>query len=46
MWHAHAKEDELFHVVKGQLHMEFRDRVEVVNPGEIIVIPKVVEHRP
>ena len=40
VWHAHAEEDELFHVVKGQLHMEFRDRTEVVNPGEIIVIPK------
>ena len=45
VWHAHAEEDELFHVVKGQLHMEFRDRTEVVNPGEIIVIPKGVEHR-
>ncbi|MEL0300648.1 MAG: cupin domain-containing protein [Flavobacteriaceae bacterium] len=46
VWHAHAEEDELFHVVKGQLRMEFRDRIEVVNPGEIIVIPKGVEHRP
>lgn len=46
VWHAHAKEDELFHVVKGQLRMEFRDRVEVINPGEIIVVPKGVEHRP
>ena len=46
VWHAHAKEDELFHVVKGELRMEFRDRVEVINPGEIIVVPKGVEHRP
>ena len=33
-------------MIKGQLRMEFRDRIEVVNPGEIIVIPKGVEHRP
>jgi len=46
VWHAHAEEDELFHVVKGQLQMQFRDRTEVVNPGEIIVVPKGVEHRP
>lgn len=46
VWHAHAEEDELFHVVKGQLRMEFRDGVKVVNPGEIIVVPKGVEHRP
>jgi mannose-6-phosphate isomerase-like protein (cupin superfamily) len=26
--------------------MEFRDRIEVVNPGAIIVIPKGIEHRP
>ena len=43
VWHAHAEEDELFHVVKGQLRMEFRDCIEVVNLG--IVIPRV-EHRP
>lgn len=45
-WHKHDHEDELFLVYKGVLHMEFRDRVEVVNEGEIIVIPKGVEHRP
>ncbi|MEM8999478.1 MAG: cupin domain-containing protein [Bacteroidota bacterium] len=46
VWHAHAHEDELFQVLKGTLYMQFRDRTEVVNEGEIIVVPKGVEHNP
>lgn len=46
VWHAHADEDELFQVLKGTLYMQFRDRTEVVKEGEIIVIPKGVEHCP
>ena len=44
VWHSHENEDELFQVVKGTLYMQFRDRTEVVNQGEIIVVPKGVEH--
>ncbi len=29
-----------------QARMEFRDRVVVVEPGEFIVVPRGVEHRP
>ena len=46
VWHAHAEEDELFQVLKGTLYMQFRDRTEVVKEGEIIVVPKGVEHCP
>ncbi|MDN3491876.1 cupin domain-containing protein [Winogradskyella bathintestinalis] len=46
VWHSHADEDELFQVIKGTLYMQFRDRTEVVNEGEIIVVPKGVEHNP
>lgn len=46
VWHAHEHEDELFQIVKGTLYMQFRDRTEVVNEGEIIVVPKGVEHNP
>ncbi|RYC50893.1 cupin domain-containing protein [Flagellimonas olearia] len=46
VWHAHEHEDELFQVIKGTLYMQFRDRTEVVKEGEIIVIPKGVEHNP
>lgn len=46
VWHAHENEDELFQVIKGTLYMQFRDRTEVVKEGEIIVVPKGVEHNP
>ncbi|OUR93960.1 mannose-6-phosphate isomerase [Flavobacteriales bacterium 34_180_T64] len=46
VWHSHEEEDELFQIVKGTLYMQFRDRTEVVNAGEIIVVPKGVEHNP
>jgi len=46
VWHAHEKEDELFQVIKGTLHMQFRDRTEVVKEGELIIVPKGVEHCP
>lgn len=45
-WHSHATEDELFLVVAGRLRMEFRDGVRVLDPGEMIVVPHGVEHRP
>ncbi|NVN16738.1 cupin domain-containing protein [Muricauda sp. HICW] len=46
VWHAHENEDELFQVIKGTLYMQFHDRTEVVNEGELIVVPKGVEHNP
>ncbi|WP_290696567.1 cupin domain-containing protein [Lacinutrix sp.] len=46
VWHSHEEEDELFQVIKGTLHMQFRDRTEIVKEGEIIVVPKGVEHNP
>ncbi|AUP79732.1 cupin domain-containing protein [Flavivirga eckloniae] len=46
VWHSHEEEDELFQVVKGTLYMQFRDRTETVKEGEIIVVPKGVEHNP
>ena len=46
VWHQHDDTDELFLVLDGQLEMEFRDRTEKLGPGEMIVVPKGVEHRP
>ena len=46
VWHQHEDEDELFFIQKGTLEMHFRDRVEIVSEGEIIVVPKGVEHCP
>ena len=46
VWHSHAGTDELFLVLKGQLTIEFRDGVRTLGPGEFLVVPKGVEHRP
>jgi mannose-6-phosphate isomerase-like protein (cupin superfamily) len=53
VWHQHADEDELFLVVRGSFRMEFRDRpagsasrIVTLSEGELIVVPKGVEHRP
>jgi mannose-6-phosphate isomerase-like protein (cupin superfamily) len=45
-WHAHANEDEMFVVIKGEMRMAFRDRVETVRAGEFIIVPRGTEHRP
>ena len=46
VWHHHAEEDELFLVLHGRLIMELRDGSLTLEPGEFVVIPKGVEHRP
>lgn len=46
VWHHHEAEDELFLVLSGRLRMEFRDGVRELGPGEMIVVPRGVEHRP
>jgi mannose-6-phosphate isomerase-like protein (cupin superfamily) len=46
VWHHHDDEDELFMVLKGRLRMELRDRHIWLEEGEILVVPRGVEHRP
>jgi mannose-6-phosphate isomerase-like protein (cupin superfamily) len=46
VWHKHDDEDELFVVLSGTLIMDFRDRTLVTKAGEILIVPKGVEHRP
>lgn len=46
VWHAHADADELFLVVEGCLTMRFRDRSVEVQPGELMIVPRGVEHLP
>lgn len=46
IFHHHEHEDEMFLVVKGRFRMEFRDRHEWIEEGELIVVPRGVEHRP
>lgn len=44
--HHHENEDELFLVVKGNLKMDYGDRIEDVGEGEFIIVPRGVRHRP
>ena len=44
-WHSHPEAEEMFLVWKGRFRVEFRDRVETLEPGQFIVVPRGVEHR-
>lgn len=46
VWHAHAETDETFLVLHGELRMRFRDRDAVLREGEMIVVPRGIEHCP
>ena len=44
--HAHDNGDELFYVVKGEMEMRFKDHSVPVKEGEIILVPRGIEHCP
>lgn len=47
VWHRHDEEDELILVISGRLRVGFRDQeAQTLGPGEFIIIPHGVEHRP
>ena len=46
VWHKHDETDELFLILDGEFDMEFRDRIVTVLPGELLIVPRGVEHRP
>jgi len=46
VWHSHAHEDELFLVVRGTFDMQYRDRTETLREGDLVVVPRGIEHRP
>ena len=45
VWHCHAIEDELFLVWRGSFRVEFRDHIVELNQGELLVVPRGIEHR-
>ena len=45
VWHSHEDEDELFWCLGGRLTIQFRDRDVMLEPGEMILVPRGVEHR-
>ena len=46
VWHKHDDTDDFFLLLKGHLTIELRDRKVELEPGEMFVVPKGVEHRP
>jgi mannose-6-phosphate isomerase-like protein (cupin superfamily) len=46
IFHQHDNEDELFMVIKGKFKMEFRDKTVEVNEGEVLIVPRGIEHKP
>ncbi len=46
VWHSHPETDDLFLVLSGRLVIELRDREIELEPGELFVVPRGVEHRP
>ena len=46
VWHSHEREDELFLVLSGKLEIHLRTGVVTLEPGEFLVVPRGVEHKP
>jgi mannose-6-phosphate isomerase-like protein (cupin superfamily) len=46
VWHSHPDTDELFLVVSGDMAIEFRDQEIHLSPGEMLIVPRGVEHKP
>ncbi len=46
IWHAHDDTDEVFIVLDGEMAIEFHERKVDLKAGEMIVVPKGVEHKP
>jgi len=45
-WHKHDDEDEFFYVVSGRFLIDLEERTIDLAPGQAVVIPKGVRHRP
>ncbi len=46
VFHHHENEDEMFMVISGDLKMALEDEIITIKPGEFIIIPKGVSHKP
>jgi mannose-6-phosphate isomerase-like protein (cupin superfamily) len=46
VWHKHDDTDDFFLVLAGHLTIQLRDRDVELDPGELFVVPRGIEHRP
>jgi mannose-6-phosphate isomerase-like protein (cupin superfamily) len=46
VWHEHDETDDFFLVLSGHLTIQLRDRTIELDPGELFVVPRGVEHCP
>ncbi len=46
VWHKHDDTDEAFLVISGILRIDFRDGQQTLRPGDLLVVPSGVEHKP
>lgn len=46
IWHKHPETDEVFMVFDGTLQIDLRDGALHIHEGEMVVIPRGVEHKP
>lgn len=46
VWHNHKDEDELFLIIKGTLKIELEGETKILKEGEMLIIPRGIEHRP
>ncbi|MDF2570335.1 MAG: cupin domain protein [Sporomusa sp.] len=46
IWHSHPETDEVFMMIDGNMQIDLRDKTLYLKKGEMVVIPKGVEHKP
>lgn len=46
VWHSHEEQDELFMVLEGTLTIEFRHGSRLLQAGQMLIVPRGLEHRP
>ena len=46
VWHSHPETDEAFFVLAGLLRIDFRDGSVTIRQGEMLIVPKGIEHKP
>ena len=46
VWHNHPDTDEVFIVIEGTMNIEFENETVRLTEGEMLVVPKGIEHKP